>query len=223
MRSWEFGQVDIQVLTLLLACKTLCAAWRTLHLCDSCQKTLLDTEVAYFGSFSFSVIFSLFSALVICDVYDNFFSSVCASCSLLTHWGDTNSLDHITGDIFAIWFASISNNREKESAHYFGGEIWYVALIFILNEGGRKNMTTRKMLEPFCPHFLKLGWLFTFFIGHLVCVIISTIKMTITRTECLLNLGMADPPNPGRGNFYNVYIHHKEVASNVHSNHNEVS
>ena len=130
----------------------------------------------------------------------------------MTHWGDTNSLDHITGDIFAIWFASISNNREKESVHYFGGEIWYVALIFILNEGGRKNMTTRKMLEPFCPHFLKLGWLFTFFIGHLVSVIISTIKMKITRTECLLNLGMADPPNPGRGNFYNVYIHHKEVS-----------
>ena len=124
-------------------------------------------------SFSFSVIFSLFSALVICDVYDNFSSSVCASCSLLTHWGDTNSLDHITGDIFAIWFASISNNREKESADYFWGEMRYVASIFILNEGGRKNMTTRKMLEPCCPHFLKLGWLFTFFIGHLVSVIIT--------------------------------------------------
>ena len=129
----------------------------------------------YSGSFAFSVIFSLFSALVICDVCDNFFSSVCASCSLLTHWGDTNSLDYITGDIFAIWFASIiSNNREKESAHYFGGEIWYVALIFILNEGGRKNMTTRKMLEPFCPHFLKLGWLFTFFIGHSYLIFVTS-------------------------------------------------
>merc|ERR1711962_1257622 len=120
----------------------------------SCQKTLLDTEVAYLGSFSFSVIFSLFSALVICDVYDNFFSSVCASCSLLTHWGDTNSLDHITGDIFAIWW-------EKKYDH---------------EEDARALLSTLSQI----------------------------------RAECLLNLGMADPPNPGRGNFYNVYIHHKE-------------
>ena len=31
----------------------------------------------------------------------------CASgCSLLTHWGDNDTLDHITGDIFVIWFVA---------------------------------------------------------------------------------------------------------------------
>merc|ERR1711962_1612326 len=81
-------------------------------------------------------------------------TTVCASCSLLTHWGDTNSLDHITGDIFAIWW-------EKKYDH---------------EEDARALLSTLSQI----------------------------------RTECLLNLGMADPPNPGRGNFYNVYIHHKE-------------
>merc|ERR1719334_420114 len=28
------------------------------------------------------------------------------------------------------------------------------------------------------------------------------------RNDCLMNLGMADPPNPGSGYYYNVYIHH---------------
>ena len=31
------------------------------------------------------------------------------------------------------------------------------------------------------------------------------------RDDCLNNLGMADPPNPGQGFFYNVYIHHGQV------------
>jgi hypothetical protein len=30
------------------------------------------------------------------------------------------------------------------------------------------------------------------------------------RTDCLENLGMADPPNPPAGFFYNIYIHHGE-------------
>jgi hypothetical protein len=30
------------------------------------------------------------------------------------------------------------------------------------------------------------------------------------RDDCLSNLGMMDPPNPGKGFFYNVYIHHGE-------------
>ena len=29
-----------------------------------------------------------------------------------------------------------------------------------------------------------------------------------TREDCLTNLGMFDPPNPGKGYYYNVYIHH---------------
>jgi len=33
-------------------------------------------------------------------------------------------------------------------------------------------------------------------------------KLNFIRVDCLTNLGMADPPNPGRGNYYNVYIHH---------------
>ena len=28
------------------------------------------------------------------------------------------------------------------------------------------------------------------------------------RDDCLYSLGMADPPNPSKGYFYNVYIHH---------------
>ena len=28
------------------------------------------------------------------------------------------------------------------------------------------------------------------------------------REDCLTNLGMADPPNPAAGHFYNVYLHH---------------
>ena len=28
------------------------------------------------------------------------------------------------------------------------------------------------------------------------------------REDCLMNLGMADPPNPASGHFYNVYLHH---------------
>ena len=30
----------------------------------------------------------------------------------------------------------------------------------------------------------------------------------MVRVDCIGNLDMADPPNPGRGNYYNVYIHH---------------
>ena len=33
-----------------------------------------------------------------------------------------------------------------------------------------------------------------------------------SRDDCLANLGMADPPNPGQGYFYNVYIHHGQVV-----------
>ena len=32
-----------------------------------------------------------------------------------------------------------------------------------------------------------------------------------TRTDCLTNLGMEDPPNPAAGYYYNVYIHHGEA------------
>ena len=35
-------------------------------------------------------------------------------------------------------------------------------------------------------------------------------KLIIIRNDCLNNLKMADPPNPGKGFFYNVYIHHPE-------------
>ena len=28
------------------------------------------------------------------------------------------------------------------------------------------------------------------------------------REDCLINLGMSDPPNPAAGHFYNVYLHH---------------
>jgi len=72
----------------------------------------------------------------------------------LTHWGDTDSLDHITGDIFAIWW-------EKKFDH---------------EEDARTLLSTLSQI----------------------------------REDCLSNLDMADPPNPGRGNFYNVYIHHNE-------------
>ena len=34
--------------------------------------------------------------------------------------------------------------------------------------------------------------------------------LTSIRDDCLSNLGMMDPPNPGKGFFYNVYIHHGE-------------
>ena len=44
-----------------------------------------------------------------------------------------------------------------------------------------------------------------------VIIAITMTMMMTTREDCLSNLGMADPPNPGRGNFYNVYIHHNEV------------
>jgi len=32
--------------------------------------------------------------------------------------------------------------------------------------------------------------------------------LNLVRDDCLTNLGMADPPNPDQGFFYNVYIHH---------------
>ena len=32
--------------------------------------------------------------------------------------------------------------------------------------------------------------------------------LNYVRDDCLYNLGMADPPNPSQGHFYNVYIHH---------------
>jgi len=32
--------------------------------------------------------------------------------------------------------------------------------------------------------------------------------LNLIRDDCLNNLGMADPPNPGQGFYYNVYIHH---------------
>merc|ERR1719209_1823873 len=35
-----------------------------------------------------------------------------SGCSLLTHWGDTHSLDHITGDIFAIWWENKFDHEE---------------------------------------------------------------------------------------------------------------
>jgi len=72
----------------------------------------------------------------------------------LTHWGDTDSLDHITGDIFAIWW-------EKKFDH---------------EEDARTLLSSLSQI----------------------------------REDCLSNLGMSDPPNPGRGNFYNVYIHHNQ-------------
>ena len=31
------------------------------------------------------------------------------------------------------------------------------------------------------------------------------------RQDCLNNLGMADPPNPAAGRYYNVHIHHCEA------------
>lgn len=33
-------------------------------------------------------------------------------------------------------------------------------------------------------------------------------QLEAIRAECLLDLGMADPPNPAAGFYYNVYIHH---------------
>ena len=35
-------------------------------------------------------------------------------------------------------------------------------------------------------------------------------RLNEIRTDCIDNLAMADPPNPGAGYFYNVYIHHGE-------------
>ena len=35
-------------------------------------------------------------------------------------------------------------------------------------------------------------------------------KFIEVRNDCLDNLGMSDPPNPGQGFFYNIYIHHGE-------------
>ena len=35
-------------------------------------------------------------------------------------------------------------------------------------------------------------------------------KLIMIRNDCLDNLGMADPPNPHAGFFYNVYIHHND-------------
>lgn len=32
--------------------------------------------------------------------------------------------------------------------------------------------------------------------------------LSMIRDDCLTNLGMADPPNPAAGFYYNVYIHH---------------
>ena len=32
--------------------------------------------------------------------------------------------------------------------------------------------------------------------------------LLLPRTDCLTNLGMADPPNPPAGYYFNVYIHH---------------
>jgi hypothetical protein len=32
--------------------------------------------------------------------------------------------------------------------------------------------------------------------------------LSMVQDDCLTNLGMADPPNPAAGFFYNVYIHH---------------
>jgi len=82
-------------------------------------------------------------------------TSACASgCSLMTHWGDTNSLDHVTRDIFVVWW-------EKQYDH---------------EEDARGLLAT----------------------------------LSQCREDCLSNLSMADPPNPGRGFFYNVYIHHNQ-------------
>ena len=33
-------------------------------------------------------------------------------------------------------------------------------------------------------------------------------KLLTIREDCLTNLGMADPPNPAAGHYYNVYLHH---------------
>jgi len=38
-------------------------------------------------------------------------------------------------------------------------------------------------------------------------------KLQEIREECLMDLGMADPPNPAAGYYYNVYIHHGEADS----------
>ena len=35
-------------------------------------------------------------------------------------------------------------------------------------------------------------------------------KLIAVRNDCIDNLGMADPPNPGNGNFFNIYIHHDD-------------
>ena len=35
-------------------------------------------------------------------------------------------------------------------------------------------------------------------------------KLISVRNDCLENLKMSDPPNPGQDIFYNVYIHHNE-------------
>ena len=38
-------------------------------------------------------------------------------------------------------------------------------------------------------------------------------KLIPIRADCVYNLGMSDPPNPGQGFFYNVYIHHDDQGS----------
>ena len=62
----------------------------------------------------------------------------------------------------------------------------------------------------YCWYYHLLSDWMQMIIVNVIIAITMTMMMT-TREDCLSNLGMADPPNPGRGNFYNVYIHHNEV------------
>ena len=81
-------------------------------------------------------------------------SSSCAdnSCSLRTQWGSEETLDHLTGDIFVVWWDRKYNHQED----------------------------ARGLID----------------------------KLVTVRRDCLDNLGMADPPNPAQGYFFNVYLHH---------------
>ena len=49
-------------------------------------------------------------------------------------------------------------------------------------------------------------WDMKFDHSHEADVLLDTL-LTI-REDCLTNLGMADPPNPAAGHYYNVYLHH---------------
>ena len=65
----------------------------------------------------------LFTISFVAWLFSTLHSGCASGCSLLTHWGDTDSLDHITGDIFAIWFASLINQS------WWWRRCWYIVQI----------------------------------------------------------------------------------------------